>query len=179
MSGQTSTPDLTETEVIIIGCVCAAILIALLTVLVCIIIRRRKLAKQLPPQAPPNLAANGHAMPPQKPPRGYENTDSDLNRNGYPPFPRQNGNVPLDTSYDPEFENEMNRRNANKSSGNYYNEKQQDISFTGTPRSPTKERQFIDIPSNDRKGDFINCPESGYNTPDNPKPKKVIYEVVV
>ena len=74
MSGQTSTPDLTETEVIIIGCVCAAILIALLTVLVCIIIRRRKLAKQLPPQAPPNLAANGHAMPPQKPPRGYENT---------------------------------------------------------------------------------------------------------
>ena len=141
MSGQTSTPDLTETEVIIIGCVCAAILIALLTVLVCIIIRRRKLAKQLPPQAPPNLAANGHAMPPQKPPRGYENTD--------------------------------------KSSGNYYNEKQQDISFTGTPRSPTKERQFIDIPSNDRKGDFINCPESGYNTPDNPKPKKVIYEVVV
>jgi hypothetical protein len=23
---------------------------------------------------PPNLAANGHAMPPQKSPRGYENT---------------------------------------------------------------------------------------------------------
>ena len=41
-------------------------------------------------------------------------SDSDLNRNGYPPFPRQNGNVPLDTSYDPEFENEMNRRNASK-----------------------------------------------------------------
>ena len=43
-------------------------------------------------------------------------SDSDMNRNGYPPFNRHNGNVPLDhdTSYDPEFENEMNRRNASK-----------------------------------------------------------------
>lgn len=176
---QSSTPDLTETEVIIIGCVCAAILIALLTVLVCIIVRRRMQAKQMPPQTPNILAANGHANPPQKPPRGFENTDSELNRNGYPPFPRPNGNVPLDTSYDPEFENEMNRRNANKSNSNYYNEKQGDISFTGTPRTPTKDRQYIDMPAEDRKGDFNNGPESGYNTQDNPKPKKVIYEVVV
>lgn len=180
MSGSSSTPDLTETEVIIIGCVCAAILVALLTVLVCIICRRRNLAKQLPPQTSTNLAANGHAIPPQKPPRGYENTDSEMNRNGYPPFPRHNGNVPIDhdSSYDPEYENEMNRLNANKS--NYFNEKQADISFTGSPRSPVKEKQYIDMSSEHRKGDLINGQESGYNTPDNSKPpKKVIYEVVV
>ncbi|XP_052061423.1 cell adhesion molecule DSCAM-like isoform X3 [Mytilus californianus] len=216
-----STPDLTETEVIIIGCVCAAILVALLTVLVCIICRRRKLAKQLPPQTSTNLAANGHAIPPQKPPRGYENTGiqgldlvqthgahagvsyinpsyshddySEMNRNGYPPFPRHNGNVPIDhdSSYDPEYENEMNRLNANQvprfgsdfeeqDKSNYFNEKQADISFTGSPRSPIKEKQYIDMSSEHRKGDLINGQESGYNTPDNPKPpKKVIYEVVV
>ncbi|XP_071172506.1 cell adhesion molecule DSCAM-like isoform X4 [Mytilus edulis] len=210
-----STPDLTETEVIIIGCVCAAILVALLTVLVCIICRRRNLAKQLPPQTrhsvrfatndkyqtvafeylrSPNIAANGHTnIPPQKPPRGYDNTDSEMNRNGYPPFPRHNGNVPIDhdSSYDPEYENEMNRLNANQvprfgsdfeeqDKSNYFNEKQGDISFTGSPRSPIKDKQYIDMSSEHRKGDLINGQESGYNTPDNPKPpKKVIYEVVV
>ncbi|XP_071172518.1 cell adhesion molecule CEACAM5-like isoform X14 [Mytilus edulis] len=222
VKSSSSTPDLTETEVIIIGCVCAAILVALLTVLVCIICRRRNLAKQLPPQTSPNIAANGHTnIPPQKPPRGYDNTGiqgldlvqthgahagvsyinpsyshddySEMNRNGYPPFPRHNGNVPIDhdSSYDPEYENEMNRLNANQvprfgsdfeeqDKSNYFNEKQGDISFTGSPRSPIKDKQYIDMSSEHRKGDLINGQESGYNTPDNPKPpKKVIYEVVV
>ncbi|XP_063441730.1 hemicentin-1-like isoform X11 [Mytilus trossulus] len=222
VKSSSSTPDLTETEVIIIGCVCAAILVALLTVLVCIICRRRNLAKQLPPQTSPTIAANGHTnIPPQKPPRGYDNTGiqgldlvqthgahagvsyinpsyshddySEMNRNGYPPFPRHNGNVPIDhdSSYDPEYENEMNRLNANQvprfgidfedqDKSNYFNEKQGDISFTGSPRSPIKDKQYIDMSSEHRKGDLINGQESGYNTPDNPKPpKKVIYEVVV
>ena len=159
MSDMSNTPDLTETEVIIIGCVCAAILIALLIVLVCIIIRRRKLAKQLPPQTPPNVASNGHA-PPQKPPRGLDNTD-DYQRNGYlAPSPRPNGNLP---------------HHANKS--NYFNEKQGDLSFSGSPRSPTKDKQFLDM--SDERLEYNNGQESGYNTQDNPKPKKVIYEVVV
>ena len=56
------------------------------------------------------------------------------------------------------------------------------MSFNGTPRSPTKDPQFINVPEDHTKeggGSFGSGNESGYSTPDKTKPKKVIYEVVV
>lgn len=57
-----------------------------------------------------------------------------------------------------------------------------DLSFTSSPRSPTKDgQQFINVPEDHTKegGSFGSGNESGYSTPDKTKPKKVIYEVVV
>lgn len=197
---QPNTPDLTETQVIIIGCVCAAILVVLLVILVCIIWRRRQRNKNHTndPHSPRTVQQGNGAIPSQKQ-RGYENTDGLHldNRNGYPvqyiSSPGDNypigDNYPMgDMSYDSQlyekqYEYEMNRRNANISGDQYYNDKQADMSFNGgSPRTPTKDpQQFINLPEEHTKegGSFGSGNESGYSTPDKVKPKKVIYEVVV
>ncbi|XP_045209510.2 hemicentin-1-like isoform X2 [Mercenaria mercenaria] len=188
-----NTPDLTETQVIIIGCVCATILIVLLIILVCIIWRRRQKNKNYTndPHSPRTVQQGNGALPSQKP-RTYDNQDGLHfdNRNGYPvqyvSNPGDNypmGDLSYDShSYDKQYEYEMNRRNANISDP-YYSEKQGDLSFSGgSPRTPTKDpQQFIGVPEEHIKegGSFGSGNESGYSTPDKAKPKKVIYEVVV
>ncbi|XP_052804588.1 hemicentin-1-like isoform X2 [Mya arenaria] len=143
-----NTPDLTKTQVIIIGCVCAAILTVLLIILIVIICRRRQKNKNYTgdPHSPRTVQQGNGAVPHQKP-HSYENTD--ISGNGDP----------------------------------YYSDKQGDLSFNGSPRTPTKDgQQFRSIPEDPMKegGSFGSGNESGYSTPDKAKqPKKVIYEVVV
>ncbi|XP_060578910.1 hemicentin-1-like isoform X2 [Ruditapes philippinarum] len=188
-----NTPDLTKTQVIIIGCVCATILTVLLIILVCIIFKRRRKNKNYTndPHSPRTVQQGNGAIPSQKP-RTYDNQDGLHfdNRNGYPvqyvSNPRDNypmGDMSYDSqSYDKQYEFEMNRRNANISDP-FYSEKQGDLSFNGgSPRTPTKDpQQFIGVPEEHTKegGSFGSGNESGYSTPDKAKPKKVIYEVVV
>ncbi|XP_052252975.1 hemicentin-2-like isoform X2 [Dreissena polymorpha] len=234
VSNEASTPDLTKDQVIIIGCVCAAILTILLVILVVILCRRKQKNKSNHTNDPHTArtvqqGSNG-VLPHQKTGNNYNSgTSSKPLANGRldniwnPSYSRTNdsttntqtnfvsyvnlgtidryanvspqyftgpGNYPAgDNSYespvyDDQYEYEMNRRNANLggNSDQYYNEKQADASFSGSPRTPTKDpRQFISLPEDHVKegGSFGSGNESGYSTPDKIKPKKVIYEVVV
>ncbi|KAL4228916.1 hypothetical protein ACF0H5_011957 [Mactra antiquata] len=135
-----STPDLTETQVIIIGCVCALILITLLIVLICIIWRRKQRNKQYnnDPHSPRTVQQGNGALPNQKP-RNFDTQD------------------------------------INGGGDNYYGDNKGDLSFNGSPRTPTKDpQQFIGVPEEHTKegGSFGSGNESGYSTPDKAKPKK-------
>ncbi|KAH3704012.1 hypothetical protein DPMN_079067, partial [Dreissena polymorpha] len=196
MSDEASTPDLTKDQVIIIGCVCAAILTILLVILVVILCRRKQKNKSNHTNDPHTArtvqqGSNG-VLPHQKTGNNY-NSDVNLGTidryaNVSPQYFTGPGNYPAgDNSYespvyDDQYEYEMNRRNANLggNSDQYYNEKQADASFSGSPRTPTKDpRQFISLPEDHVKegGSFGSGNESGYSTPDKIKPKKLKWSI--
>ncbi|KAK3107143.1 hypothetical protein FSP39_008031 [Pinctada imbricata] len=172
------TNDLSETEVIIIGCVCLGILGVLIGVLIYIVCRRRRNAKQyesrVNQQSRQNMQptqVNGNGIAPPKPQRTYDSQDSD----GPPPSYNgviANGLLSQDSSYDSQvekYQNEMNMRNLHHLSPD-----------AGSPHTPRKDpAHFVDLTEDRIDNSTRTGQESGYSTADGPKPKKVIYEVVV
>ncbi|XP_056010232.1 hemicentin-1-like isoform X3 [Ostrea edulis] len=184
---QAQKTDLTETEVIIIGVICAIILLGLIIVLIVIICRRRTNAKQFGnptssvSRPVPSLQTNGNSGGPPKPQRGQDNQGS--LGNGFDPPPQyqsviNNGSIPLDTSYDSQlakYENEMNMRNMHNLKNEAFYRGQ-----NGSPSTLRKDPPNFLEAQDERKDTSKSGQESGYSTPEGQqKPKKVIYEVVV